>query len=295
VQESQHPPRLRRRARQGRRSDRSGPAPGRGHALELAAALEELWGHAAPATWNQRRAATASFLAWCAKNSTLAPTLPASAERRPEHPDETRAIPHGAIERLLTRHDIPLREKTLWRMLYETAARAGEILGLNIEDLDLDANRAVIISKGGTVEYVYWATGTARLLPRLITGRTRGPLFLSHRRPAPARRPATRDLCLETGLARLGYDRARVLLDQHTSPGPGSPGWDLHQLRHSAATTLGDTSLQLIMAKTRHRNPRTVMRYIKPGALNRPGFGGGSEPTKGWGHASTEEVSAGVA
>jgi hypothetical protein len=24
--------------------------------------------------------------------------------------------------------------------------------------------------------------------------------------------------------------------------------------------------LQLIMAKTRHRNPRTAMRYVKPGA-----------------------------
>jgi hypothetical protein len=38
--------------------------------------------------------------------------------------------------------------------------------------------------------------------------------------------------------------------------------------RHSAATHLGDQGvpLQLIMAKTRHRNPRTVMRYVKPGA-----------------------------
>lgn len=235
---------------------------------ELAAALEDLWGQAAPATWNQRRAATASFLAWCAKNSHPAPELPASLERRPEHADETKAIPHAAIERLLTRRDIPLREKTLWRMLYETAARAGEILALNIEDLDLDAHRATVVSKGGAIEYVYWATGTARLLPRLIADRTHGPLFLSHRRPAPARRPPARDLCPDSGRARLGYDRARVLLDQHTSPGDGLPGWDLHQWRHSAATTLGEknTSLQLIMAKTRHRNPRTVMRYIKPGA-----------------------------
>jgi Phage integrase family len=42
---------------------------------------------------------------------------------------------------------------------------------------------------------------------------------------------------------------------------------DLHQLRHSAATHLGDQKvpLQLIMAKTRHKSPRTVMRYVKPG------------------------------
>ncbi|MEU5566286.1 hypothetical protein [Micromonospora musae] len=30
-------------------------------------------------------------------------------------------------------------ERTLWRMLYETCARAEEILGVNIEELDLAA------------------------------------------------------------------------------------------------------------------------------------------------------------
>src|SRR5437764_511619 len=46
-----------------------------------------------------------------------------------------------------------------------------------------------------------------------------------------------------------------------------SGGLDLHQLRHSAATHLGGQKvpLQLIMAKTRHKSPRTVMRYVKPG------------------------------
>jgi NB-ARC domain/Phage integrase family len=42
---------------------------------------------------------------------------------------------------------------------------------------------------------------------------------------------------------------------------------ELHQLRHSAATHLGEQGvpLQLIMAKTRHRNPRTAMCYVRPG------------------------------
>ena len=48
-------------------------------------------------------------------------------------------MPKAAIERLLTRRDIPLREKTLWRMLYETAARTSEILALNVECVDLDS------------------------------------------------------------------------------------------------------------------------------------------------------------
>ncbi len=63
------------------------------------------------------------------------------------------------------------------------------------------------------------------------------------------------------GRARLGYDRARILFTRHA-------GWELHQLRRSAATYLGEQGipLQLIRAKTRHRNPRTAMRYVRPGA-----------------------------
>ena len=146
-------------------------------------------------------------------------------------------------------------------MLYETAARASEVLALNIDDLDLDARRAPVRSKGGDTEWTCWGSGTAYLLPRLIRGRQAGPVFLSERRPGPACRPAAKDLCPVTGRARLGYDRARILFTRHT-------GWQLHQLRHSAATHLGEQGipLQLIMAKTRHRNPRTAMRYVRPGA-----------------------------
>ncbi len=121
-------------------------------------------------------------------------------------------------------------------MLYETAARASEILALNIEDLDLEQRRAPVRSKGGNTEFVYWDTSTAHLLPRLLrlpdgTPRTSGPLFLASRRPVPARRPAPRDICPHTGRARLGYDRARVLLKKYTATA-ASEGLELHQLRH---------------------------------------------------------------
>ena len=64
------------------------------------------------------------------QNRWNAPVLPPVLERRREHANHTKALPRAAIERQLTRRDIPLREKTLWRMLYETAARAHEILAL---------------------------------------------------------------------------------------------------------------------------------------------------------------------
>lgn len=234
---------------------------------EIAHALHELWDTAAASTWNRNRAAVGSWLTWCQTTKHwLAPTLPSDCERRAEHADHTSDLPKRAIDRQLSRRDIPLREKTLWRMLYETAARASEILALDVEQLDLANRRAPVHSKGGQTEWVHWGTGTAHLLPRLLrlpdkTSRTSGPLFLANRKPTPARQPPARDICPHTGRPRLGYDRARVLLHAYT-------GWRLHQLRHSAATHLGDKKvpLQLIMAKTRHRSPRTAMRYVHPGA-----------------------------
>ena len=140
--------------------------------------------------------------------------MPASAERRREHLNATRAVPRPATGRALSRRDVPLREKTLWRMLYETAARASEVLALNIEDPGLDARRAPIRSKGGDTERICWGSGTAHLLPRLTRGRQAGPVFLSERRPGTARRP-------RPGTCALSPDGPGSAM---TAPGSCSPG-----------------------------------------------------------------------
>jgi len=145
--------------------------------------------------------------------------------------------------------------------LYETAARAGEVLSLNVEDLDLENKRARVRSKGGDVEWLHLQAGSARLVPRLIGGRSSGPLFLADRRPAPARAPAPTDLCPYTGRARLSYRRAEELFNA------ASGGWTLHQLRHSAITHMAEANvgLALLMAKSRHTSLRSLQRYARPG------------------------------
>ncbi|MGS2648298.1 hypothetical protein [Streptosporangium sp. LJ11] len=105
---------------------------------EVGDALTRLRGTCAPATWNRNRAAVSSWLTRCqTKKRWAAPSVPADLDRRRETPDETKGVAKTTIHRLLSRRDVPLREKTLWRMLYETAARASEILALDVEDLDL--------------------------------------------------------------------------------------------------------------------------------------------------------------
>jgi hypothetical protein len=63
---------------------------------------------------------------------------------------------------------------------------------------------------------VHWEAPTARLLPRLLAGRTAGPVFLADRRAASAgrRAPALSDICPETGRGRLSYPRAEYLFKQ---------------------------------------------------------------------------------
>lgn len=244
---------------------------------EIGEALEDRWRSCAAATWNARRGAVAAWLTWCRRHGYTAPAVPAWCRRCAVGDTHTPVRSAAAIDRLIARRDIGLREKTLWRALYETAARAGELLALNVEDLDLTARRAPVRGKGapplrrgeatGGPEWVYWDAGTARLLARLLRGRTAGPVFLTVRRPAVGKRVDARDLDPVTGCARLSYGRARQLLDAATADhGPGT-GWDLHELRHSALTHLGeaDVSLPLLMAKSRHRDLRQVRRYVRPG------------------------------
>jgi integrase len=161
------------------------------------------------------------------------------------------------VDALLTREDLPLRERTLWRMLYETAARSAEVLALNMEDVDLPNRRARVRRKGGTIVVIFWQTGTARLLPRPIKGRKSGPLGLTDRK---ARVELTRgDVDPATGRARMSYQQADALFKN------SSGGATLHQLRHSALTHAAEdgTSTPMLMARAGHTSVRSMIKYAR--------------------------------
>jgi RNA polymerase sigma factor (sigma-70 family) len=185
-------------------------------------AFETAWGGAAAATWNRHRAAIRSFGAWASLDD-LASGLGRRAETRPR----ASSIEVAQLEALCGRPDLRLRERTLWRLLHESAAGVRTVLSLNVEQLDLDDRRARAAGA-----WVSWRAGTARLLPDLVAGRTRGPLFLADRRPAPARPAAQADLCPETGRRRLSYERAEYLFKQATRAlDPAGNGYTLRQLK----------------------------------------------------------------
>ena len=212
--------------------------------------LEDRWASASPTTWNARIAALQSLVRYCQRQKWIAgdadPT--AALEHRRVPRNESRAIAHEELDALWSRDDVGLREKLLWRCLYSTAARAGEVLNLNVEDLDLGRKRAEITGKGGHRETIVWDAGTARLFPRYLAGRQRGPVFVTDRKPNVV--PADLDRAPD-GRARLSYQRTWAIFSD------ASGGrWTLHQLRHSALTHLGEKGVAtpLLMAKSRHRD-----------------------------------------
>ncbi len=246
--------------------DRVGEAVGPSLALRditgrgLAQALGTAYPAASAASWNRHVATIRSFTAFCRRHGWLDTDPTEALERRRVRTEHSRALDRDDLERLFTRRDASVRDRCLWRMLYETAARAHEVLRLNIEDLDLTARRATTIRKGGDTDVLHWASGTARLLAKVIDGRTRGPLFLSERPPASSRAPALADLDPSTGRARLSYRRAAEIF--HGASG----GATLHHLRHAALTHLAEEGVPtvLLMAKSRHASLRTLQRYARP-------------------------------
>ncbi|MFI6598851.1 sigma-70 family RNA polymerase sigma factor [Nonomuraea sp. NPDC050536] len=186
------------------------------NAAQVARVFAVAWGSVAPRTWNRHRAAVRSFSAWAAIGD-----LAAELDRRHESRRRRPAVDGPRLE-ALWRHP-SVRERALWRLLHESGASARTALALNVEDLDLEARLGSVTTKSGQVR-IAWGYGTAALLPDLVAGRTRGPLFLADRRPAPARMPGQENLCPHTGRGRLSYERAEYLFKQ------ASGGWTLHQL-----------------------------------------------------------------
>ncbi|MEV0701463.1 site-specific integrase [Saccharopolyspora sp. NPDC050389] len=191
-------------------------------AEQVARVFETAWGAAAAKTWNRHRSAIRSFCAWACLDD-----LAADLDRRAE--TRSRALPIGSAQlyEIWNRPGIPLRERALWRLLHESGAAVKAVLSLNVEDLDLDDRRA---RAAGT--WVSWRSGTAGLLPELVAGRSRGPLFLTDRKPGPSRTPRDGDRCPETCRSRLSYERAEYLFKRATAAlDPTGDGYTLRQLK----------------------------------------------------------------
>jgi len=210
-----------------------------------------VWGQSSPQTFNVRLAGLRKAFEYWREQRWLAEDPLTRLRARPVARDDSRALTRAQIAELLGL-DVTLRERVLWQMLYETAARAEELLMLDVPHLDTANRLAVVTRKGGAKDVVVWQTGTARL-------------FLTDRKARPS--VSTLDVDPTTGRARLSYRRAAELFDSHTAGLDGGP-FTLHQLRHSALTHAAEdgASTPMLMKMSGHTSVRSLAKYARPSA-----------------------------
>ncbi|MET9030407.1 site-specific integrase [Nocardia sp. NPDC004168] len=222
------------------------------------------WGDKSSQTFNVRLAALRSACEyWRAQGWLVGDPLSRLVSRTVPQ-DRSKALTREEITAILT-GDAPLRERVLWHLLYETAARVEDILPLDVPDLDRPNRCATVVRKGGAIDIVAWQSGTARLLPRLLAGRRTGPVFLTNRKAKPI--VAKADIDPGTGRARLSYRRALEVFENHTAEFTRGP-FTLHQLRHSKLTHAAEdgASTPMLMRMSGHSSVRSLAKYAIPSA-----------------------------
>ncbi|WP_433521338.1 tyrosine-type recombinase/integrase [Nocardia pseudovaccinii] len=220
-----------------------------------------VWGGRSAKTFNIRLTALASACGYWREQGWLTGDPLVRLRARPAPPDTSKALSRDRVAEILG-SDAPLRERLLWHMLYESSARAEEVLMLDVPDLDTGNRCAVVTRKGGAREVIAWQTGTARLLPRLLAGRRTGPVFLTDRKARPS--VAAGDIDPSTGRARLSYRRAAELFEEHTAVFGGGP-YTLHQLRHSRLTHAAEegASTPVLRKLSGHTSVRSLAKYAR--------------------------------
>ena len=233
-------------------------------AADLAAWMKATSGDRAPRTWNLARVCLRSAWSWWGQAGWADPEVARGIPPRKVAEDRDRAIPADVLEALLADQKIPLRERALWRLLFETAARESEVLSLNVQDLDMPSRRAQVTRKGGARDWITWDTGAATLLPRLLKGRRTGPLFITSRKAC--QEMAVADMT-RAGQGRLSARQAQDTFRKATQGFPGGP-WTLHQIRHRKLSDMGDlgASQAMLKAKSGHRSDKSLAVYVRVSA-----------------------------
>lgn len=190
----------------------------------------------------------------------MAPADAAGAVRPPTPPRRLpKAISLDQVEALLaaaTAGETPLalRDRALLELLYGTGARISEAVGLDRDDLDVDAGTVLLRGKGGR----------QRVVPVGSYAREAVDAYLVRSRPTlSATGPATPALFLNARGGRLSRQSAwtvlrtvaeRAHLSTHISP---------HTLRHSFATHLldGGADVRVVQELLGHASVTTTQIY----------------------------------
>lgn len=209
----------------------------------------------APATAHNRYRGCQAFFAWCleegeVRESPMARMKPPRLQETP--PDVLR---EGELRRLLelTEKDRTFagaRDAAILRLFVDTGIRRGELLGIDLADVDLDEGLVRVDGKTGRRVVPVGAT-TVRVLDRYVRQRARRPDAAD-----PALWLGRKGRLRETGLAKLVRERCAAA---------GLEGVHPHLFRHAYAHSMLAAGMQEtdLMEVAGWRSREMVARYAK--------------------------------
>ncbi|KGM14148.1 recombinase XerC [Cellulomonas bogoriensis 69B4 = DSM 16987] len=207
------------------------------------------------ATIARRGAAVRRFYRWAAVEGlvqddpavrlvTAAPrsALPVTAEV-----DQAREFLEAGADRADSGDPVPLRDHAVLELLYAAGLRVGELVGADVDDVDLDQRLVKVRGKGGKERMVPFGLPAATALSR----------WLGEGRPHLARECSGPALFLGVRGRRLDQRQVRDVVHR------GASGLAPHSLRHSAATHLlqGGSDLRSVQEILGHSSLATTQRY----------------------------------
>jgi len=159
------------------------------------------------------------------------------------------ASPGGGVAPLL------VRDRALLELLYGAGVRVSELVGLNLDRVDLRERIAHVHGKGGKERLVPFGQPCVRALESYLV--LRGELRDKRRRQDP------RALFLGRRGTRLTTRQVQMLVRRYGALGTGRPDVHPHALRHSCATHLLDAGadLRAIQELLGHASLSTTQRY----------------------------------
>lgn len=216
---------------------------------------------AARSTIARRAAAARTFFRWAVRTGLLEadPALRLVSPGRGRHlPEVLRADQAtGLMELAAVASDdadpVHLRDRAALELLYASGVRVGELVGLDVDDLDLDRRTVQVLGKGSKERTVPFGAPAADALsgwleqgrPQLVTARSGAALFLGRRG------------------GRVDARQIRAAVHDLLAHLPDAPDLGPHGLRHSAATHLleGGADLRTVQELLGHASLSTTQIY----------------------------------
>ena len=243
--------------------------PGDGYAPLLAADLGDLRGwlgslaaaKASRATINRRAASVRTFYAWATRGGRLA----ANPALRLVTAGKARALPtilsaeqaRATLEAAAVSADdgdpVALRDRAMCELLYASGIRVGELVALDVDDVDLTARLARVHGKGNKERTVPFGEPAGHAIAEWLAGG----------RPALATPTSGPALFLGARGGRIDQRRVRDVVHAALARLPGQPDLAPHGLRHTAATHIldGGADLRMVQELLGHRSLATTQLY----------------------------------